>query len=78
MFIALNSLVLGAQPFWPQDFYQKYGTKAIVKGHQYHTKHTGFACVLYLSITSVSLDHFQLIQVMLTEKYLCFNTSPIS
>ena len=49
----LNSLILGAQPFWPQDFCQKYGTKAIVKGHQGHTKHTGFVCVLDITITSI-------------------------
>ena len=49
---ALNSFILEAQPFWPQDFSQKYGTKAIVKGHQGHTKRTGFVFVLYLPITS--------------------------
>ena len=49
---ALNSLILGARPFWPHDLCQKYGTKAIVKGHQGHTKQTGFVCVLYLTITS--------------------------
>ena len=39
---ALNSLILGARPFWPQGFCQKYDTKAVVQGHQGHTKYTGF------------------------------------
>ena len=30
----LNSPNLGAQPFWPRDSCQKYGTKTTVKGHQ--------------------------------------------
>ena len=46
---SLNSLTLGARPFWPQDFNQKYGTKAFVQGHQGHTKHKGIVCVLYLN-----------------------------
>ena len=47
---ALISLILGARPFWPQEFYQKYGTKAIVQGQHGHTKHTGLVCTLYLTI----------------------------
>ena len=47
MYLTLNFLILGARPLWPQDFCQKYGTKAIVKGCQGHSKHTGFVCFLF-------------------------------